>query len=205
MSADNSKCLDCRKCGFGKIKSSYEDEYGGYGCYGFEFENIYCSHPQFDKEFLVDQWIDSETEVTIPSWCPLRKNERIAASMQNLPKYRKCRTSSEISAICRGIKPITEWDDIEVGEIYHVPPIGSDKRYDVFVLEKDSNMLRVKRITNLDTCTGYTDTSFKSCSYFWKFMSKHKLRDVSEALEKCREEAKKNQILFKNRTYPPSM
>lgn len=195
-----SNCTDCRKCEFSEIKNSFED---GWSSPDYSFEDIYCKHPQFAHKYLVETWWSGDTEVPLPMWCPLKKGERMANSLGTEKKKHVIRSSYEMSNICRNIMPITKWEDIEVGEIYHVPPIGTDKRYDVFILEKTNHMVRMKRITNLETGTCYTTSEFKSNSFFWKFMSKHKIKDVSELRTKLRIEAEKDKALY-SKSYLPS-
>ena len=45
----------------------------------------------------------------------------------------------------RKVGRITKWEDIKVGEIYHMPPLIYNDRFDFIVLSKDIDVMRVKR------------------------------------------------------------
>lgn len=55
------------------------------------------------------------------------------------------------------VKPLMNWDDIEVGEIYHLPPLIYNKRMDFVVVSKDKNTIKVKRFG-----TDYCQTMFRT-------------------------------------------
>ena len=46
----------------------------------------------------------------------------------------------------RKINPLTEWDDIKEGEIYHIPPLVYNKRMDFIVKEKKLNSMKIVRL-----------------------------------------------------------
>ena len=50
-----------------------------------------------------------------------------------------------------------KWEDIEVGEIYHMPPLIYNGRFDFIVLSKEFNTIRVKRYDK-----EYPQTMFKT-------------------------------------------
>ena len=41
---------------------------------------------------------------------------------------------------------VSNWDELKVGEIYHVPPLLVTKRFDFILMEKQSKLIRVKKI-----------------------------------------------------------
>lgn len=45
----------------------------------------------------------------------------------------------------RKIEPMTKWEDIKIGETYHMPPLVFNKRFDFVVTEKDENSIKVKK------------------------------------------------------------
>lgn len=197
-------CDNCRVCKYAKIINSFDDSYNG--CYGFDWENISCAHPSYDGKFyIVDEYVESCDNVTPPAWCPCRKNERSSketSTTVTTPK-KQYKTMSQLSDVCRNLTPITSWDDLKVGEIYHCPPIGNNKRGEFFIIEKNQHMIRVKKITSIETCTGYKETIFKDSEHIWKFFSKNKLIDLSQLCEKCKKEAEEDAKY--RRTYTPSM
>lgn len=46
----------------------------------------------------------------------------------------------------RKINPLTEWDNIKEGEIYHIPPLVYNKRMDFIVKEKKLNSMKIVRL-----------------------------------------------------------
>ena len=55
------------------------------------------------------------------------------------------------------ISRITPWEDIKIGEIYHIPPLIYNDRIDFIVLSKDKDVMRIKRLQ--DT---YSQTMYRS-------------------------------------------
>lgn len=52
---------------------------------------------------------------------------------------------------------ITNWNDIHVGEIYHIPPLIYNERFDFFVLSKDDTRMRIIKVGD-----DYAQTMFKT-------------------------------------------
>ena len=46
----------------------------------------------------------------------------------------------------REVGRIMPWEDIKVGEIYHLPPLIYNKRCDFIVLEKNDDKMRIRRL-----------------------------------------------------------
>lgn len=40
----------------------------------------------------------------------------------------------------------TPWEDIKIGEIYHIPPLVYNDRMDFIVLSKDKDTIRIKKL-----------------------------------------------------------
>ena len=57
----------------------------------------------------------------------------------------------------REIKRITPWEDIKIGEVYHMPPLIYNKRLDFVVIEKNDMSIRVKKLPD-----GFPQTMYKS-------------------------------------------
>ena len=57
----------------------------------------------------------------------------------------------------RKVGRIMKWEDIEVGEIYHMPPLIYNGRFDFIVLSKQLDTIRVKRYDK-----EYPQTMFKT-------------------------------------------
>jgi hypothetical protein len=55
------------------------------------------------------------------------------------------------------VKRMTEWEDIKVGEIYHIPPLVYNDRISFKVIEKKENSLRLVKLGE-----SYSQTIFKT-------------------------------------------
>lgn len=58
------------------------------------------------------------------------------------------KTTTEIREAFRNIKPIVRWEDVKVGEKYHIPPLLLLPRRDVEVLLKTDKEIEVKQLTS---------------------------------------------------------
>lgn len=52
---------------------------------------------------------------------------------------------------------LTKWEDIRIGEAYHIPPLIYNKRMDFVVVDKTENTIRIRKIGD-----EYSQTMFKS-------------------------------------------
>jgi len=57
----------------------------------------------------------------------------------------------------RTVNPIMDWNDIKVGEIYHLPPLIYNKRMDFVVIEKSDNIIKINRLGD-----DYNQTMFRT-------------------------------------------
>lgn len=57
------------------------------------------------------------------------------------------------------VNPMIEWDDIKVGEEYHLPPLVYNKRMDFVVVEKTDNLLKIIKKQNGEN---YKQTMFRT-------------------------------------------
>lgn len=57
----------------------------------------------------------------------------------------------------RDIPPLTKWEDIETGEVYHIPPLIFYKRNDFVVIDKSDRHMTIRYITE-----SFPSTMFKS-------------------------------------------
>lgn len=57
----------------------------------------------------------------------------------------------------KDVPKVTEWDNIKVGEIYHLPPLVYNERTDFIVLEKRDYTMKIRRLTD-----DYPQTMFKN-------------------------------------------
>ena len=98
------------------------------------------------------------------------------------------RSYADICDKVRNLDPVLSFDDIKVGEIYHIPPFFySHKRVNLKVLEKRDNSIKCQIMTE-----GFSNPSidFKYKSSFdIKFLNKYK--NVPKEIEKLFESQKK--------------
>jgi len=60
-----------------------------------------------------------------------------------MPSFDAKRVSSLLEL--KKVGRITKWEDIKVGEIYHMPPLIYNERFDFIVLSKNFDIMRIKR------------------------------------------------------------
>lgn len=58
------------------------------------------------------------------------------------------KTTTEIREAFKNIKPILKWEDVKVGETYHLPPLLLLPRRDIEVLLKTDKEIEVKQLTS---------------------------------------------------------
>lgn len=136
-------CNDCKFCKkLQKTSGYYYDTYCMYG----KDENEVVSNGK-----LVQSWSFETTKVIKPIHCPLIKRNRLPIDYQ----------------LWKSITPITNWDDIEVGKVYHVPPVNGEKRMDVKVITKSQYMMNVKVLSgsNNGTTISFYPESLR-CKFF---------------------------------------
>jgi hypothetical protein len=59
----------------------------------------------------------------------------------------------------RTVPPMMNWDDIKIGEEYHLPPLIYNKRMDFVVVEKTDNLLKIIKKQNGED---YKQTMFRT-------------------------------------------
>ena len=189
------KCNNCRICAHVNITDSMANSYE---YYNQKWEDVSCNHPKF-KDIggkSIEFYADENDDIEIPKWCPLKSESATTTRVH--------KTYAERQAAFKKVKPTTEWDDIEEGEFYHIPPILNEKRADWFVIAKDTHSIRIKEITNLANCYGYVRYIWKSSSDAWKFMAKHKMKDMDEIKEKIKKDVE-SYLSTTTRQYAPSI
>ena len=55
------------------------------------------------------------------------------------------------------VSPLMNWEDIKVGEMYHLPPLVYNKRMDFVVVEKTDNLIKINRLGD-----DYNQTMFRT-------------------------------------------
>jgi hypothetical protein len=46
----------------------------------------------------------------------------------------------------RRVEPMMDWNDIKLGETYHLPPLVYNKRMDFVVVEKKEDSMKIRKI-----------------------------------------------------------
>lgn len=69
------------------------------------------------------------------------------------------------------IKHATPWDELEAGQIYHIPPLVSLERRDIKILTKDGDSVTYKRV---DSTTVDEERKMHKTSVFSRFLVKRK-------------------------------
>lgn len=77
------------------------------------------------------------------------------------------------------ITPQCKWEDIKVGDIYHIPPILSFSRKDVVIVSKGDYTISYREINPKATSIGsrMPEILYKAAIYL-PFMVKHKMRKI---------------------------
>lgn len=148
-------CNACEHCHRVKIESTiYPDR-----C------NFMCKYQGNNQ--MVEMVTQKGTLVKKPSWCPLD------TPYKKITQEPKKKSAYEIKEALKAVKPITEWDDIEVNKIYHLPPlVEGDKRKDILITAKSQYYMSYKVLGGANS---YSVNSFYPSSVEVKFLVPHKI------------------------------
>ena len=74
---------------------------------------------------------------------------------------------------------VSNWDELKVGEIYHVPPLLVTKRFDFMLMEKQPKLIRIKKIGS-----SYIETIYRTdiISNFIVSNKRHERNNTKEKL-----------------------
>lgn len=148
-----------------------------------------CSHGQLNNWYcnskgtkrVIDMSVLNTATIKIPHWCPMglyKKPSTITATEATKQETKKELTWMEKKKLWEDIKPICEWGNITVNEVYHIPPIMGEKRKDILVTNKTDFSFQYKNLTtDKYSSTSCIYTVYKT-GIWWKFMSKHKLKKI---------------------------
>ena len=117
-------CIEyCNGCKFCKqILKNSGFYYDTYCTYGKNYDD-----PVSELK-LLQSWSYKDSKVIKPIYCP---NNKRKTPPVNYTQWKL-------------IKPTMEWDNIKVGQVYHVPPVNGEKRMDVMVITKSQYMINVR-------------------------------------------------------------
>lgn len=82
----------------------------------------------------------------------------------------KLNTVSELKEKIDKLRSITPWESIEVNNIYHVPPLVTLERREIFILTKDGESATYRRIGDKEQ----KERTMMKSSVFAKFLVKRK-------------------------------
>lgn len=145
----------CNFCKHAKIKPIGYEENARY--------NLYCERDN-NMIRLVDASIKHDDYVKCPNWC----GERYTKESESL-SY-----TDRVSRM-RNFKPFIAWDDIKVGEVYHIPQIPGEERKDIIITNKASTSL-MYRVIGAPANISYT---MYLSSLIRIFLVKNKLKNVT--------------------------
>lgn len=171
------KITNCKDCEFCSIIPSLPNQPLN------KWRDVKCNHELIDT-CTVKGYVDEDEKVPVPSWCPMKYSD----------DYYKHKTITEIREYISKIKPLVKWEDIKVGEIYHIPPIGNQKRTDIFIISHSEYMIRFKELTDIETGTGYERTMYKVSFDDWRVMAPYCSLDLTKLKEKLQKDIKKHDV-----------
>lgn len=89
------------------------------------------------------------------------KRMKTINSCLRLNEYMDKEEKFKLLIALKKVEPLTKWDDIKEGEVYHIPPLAYNKRRDFEVIQKtNNNIMRVKFLDRDNFSTIYrTDTT----------------------------------------------
>lgn len=82
----------------------------------------------------------------------------------------KLHTVSELKEKIDKLKSVTPWESIEVNTVYHVPPLVTLERREIFILTKEGDSVTYRRIGDKEQ----KERTMMKTSVFAKFLVKRK-------------------------------
>ena len=143
---------NCRKCPHAYTADSFD---GG----GIQ-QDWFCGHPDNKNARCIEEYVDDNYEIITPNQCPLKMKRRI--------------TQDERKQLINKTWGPTDWDDIQEGKVYHLPPVANQKRQDILVIAKTQYCISYKDADAVGT--SYTVKHiYKSCDPWYKFLVQHQM------------------------------
>ena len=82
----------------------------------------------------------------------------------------KPRTVSELKNQIDNIKSVTPWESIEVNAVYHIPPLVTLERREIFIISKEGDSATYRRIGDEEQ----KERTMAKTSVYAKFLVKRK-------------------------------
>lgn len=162
---DNRIPKNCNTCQYAKPTLVQKGTFNN-------FNNWHCTYNGTHR--LIDISVSTSKDVEIPKDCPCKFNEKnqVGNNIYTPLSY------SEKRNIFESIKPLMSWDDIKEKEVYHVPPLPSETRKDIYIISKNDFSCTYRVLSSsISTSNGTILTMYKT-SLMHKFLVKHKLREI---------------------------
>ena len=167
-------CLNCKECKHVFSSPTFNDADGYESIYGFEWEDYYCSESSvteknngFARE--IESYVDKQIEKIVPpNWCPLKDMKT------NFYKTYSDRTR----ALTKAEGMMKNWDDIQIGKIYHFPPLQGEKRCDIIIINKTNTCCTYRKVKGNNTSGSILEYLYKSYENKWKFLVEHRIQDT---------------------------
>lgn len=134
------------------------------------YNNWHCSYGGTKR--LLDMSVPSDRDIEIPSFCPLNRGNKVNNYQQSFTNL----TYTQKRELLENITPLTNWDDIEEKQVYHVPPLPSETRKDIYIVSKNDFSCTYKVLSSCN----YQNTilTMYKTSMMYKFMKKHKVKKI---------------------------
>lgn len=82
----------------------------------------------------------------------------------------KPRTVSELKNQIDNIKSMTPWENVEVNAVYHIPPLVTLERREIFIISKEGDSATYRRIGDKEQ----KERTMAKTSVYAKFLVKRK-------------------------------
>lgn len=82
----------------------------------------------------------------------------------------KPRTVSELKNQIENIRSMTPWEHVEVNAVYHIPPLATLERREIFIISKKEDSATYRRIGD----TEQKERTMAKTSVYAKFLVKRK-------------------------------
>ena len=128
------------------------------------YSNWFCAYHKLqggtNNITLINFKVENGKFVETPSFCPKSKQK-------NLSPYERLK-------LWKKITPLTKFEDIEEGYLYHIPPINGQLRKDIVVVKKFLHTFEYKLYNSMDKSSYYIYSDDVAVN----FMSKVKKIDL---------------------------
>ena len=149
---EDNKCFNCSECKW-SVKTNLNTT-----CPTSGFSDFKCIFDGSTRLITNESLKDVNGKINLaPCWCPLMVRSSSSSSSNSIttPKEEsekpvKKKFSElpywEKNREWEKIPPVTEWEDIKVGTVYHVPPFLTTKRKDIIITSKTDYSISYREV-----------------------------------------------------------